>query len=76
MFKTHDINLPFWNQMNYSIDLIEWFWKRVNIIKKEDGSEDFDSCWEWFGTLSDPINGYPRFRKDNITYYGHRFIVT
>ena len=73
MFKTYDATLPFWNQMNYPLDLINFFWSNVNIIKKEDGSEDFDKCWEWTGNLTNRINGYPRFRRNNIVYHGHRF---
>lgn len=71
MFKTQDTNLPFWNQMNYPLDDISRFWSKVNIIKKEDGSEDFEKCWE----INTGLNqGYPVFWYNGKTLIATRFI--
>lgn len=71
MFNKYDENLPYWNQMGYSLDVINRFWKKVHVIYYSNGNPDFNSCWEMSAGLRD---GYPVFWVNGQSMLANRFV--
>lgn len=64
-----------WNQMNWTQNIIENFWKHVNVPKDW---ETNDRCWEWIGGKGSNRKVYGTFTiklsKYHKTFRAHRFI--
>ena len=65
------LETQFWNVRNYSFNILQRFWNKVQIEYLEDGSPNFEKCMIWIGSKNE--SGY------GIFYYkkyvkAHRFI--
>jgi len=61
-----------YNVMNYHEQVINRFWDKVNVVYKDDGTPDFDVCWEW--NASCDKDGYGQFSINSRPCRSHRFI--
>jgi len=70
----HNPNLSANNQMGYTQDVLNRFWKKVDIKLHENGNYDWDACWEWTAGKSDA--GYGGFSLYGKPIRAHRFMYT
>jgi hypothetical protein len=61
-----------YNVLNYPEKDIDRFWSKVNVIYQEDGTPDFDVCWEWCAAVL--THGYGQFYYNGKLIGAHRFI--
>jgi len=71
MVKVYNENYPVWNQMGYSMVVINRLWSKITISYNEDNTINFDNCWILNTGM---VKGYPAFWYNGKNHIGSRFM--